>query len=122
MSVPVALDALAAQVSAYGPVAFVVTTSADGGPHTVSVRIALDGTELRASVGRTSASNAAARPSVTVLWPPRPDPRYSLIVDADAEVEGTPGVDAVLVLTPSRAVQHRQADAGDDVPSCLPVE
>lgn len=122
MSVPVSLEALATQVGAYGSVAFVVTTSGDGRPHTVSVSVALAGGVLRASVGRTTATNAIARPVATVLWPPADDPRYSLIVDADVVVEGTPGVDAVLVLTPTRAVQHRQADAGDQVPNCLPVE
>jgi hypothetical protein len=122
MSVPVNLDALAAQMGVYGPVAFVVTTSSDGRPHTVSVRVELAGDVLRAAVGRTTATNAAARPAVTVLWPPATDPRYSLIVDADAVVDGTPGVDAVLAMTPGRAVQHRQADVGGDVPSCIPVE
>ena len=122
MSVPVPLDALAAQLGAYGPVAFVVTTSDDGRPHTVSVTIELDGGVLRAAVGRTTATNAAARSSVTLLWPPAADPRYSLIVDADAVVDGTPGVDAELSMTPGRAVQHRQADVGDDVPSCIRVE
>lgn len=122
MSVPVALDALAEQVESYGPVAFVVTTSDDGRPHTVSVRVELEAGVLRCAVGRTTAANATARPGVTVLWPPAADPRYSLIVDADAAVEGVPGVDAALALTPTRAVQHRQADVGDDVPSCIPVE
>jgi hypothetical protein len=100
MSVPVPLDALAAQIDAYGPVAFVVSTSGDGRPHTVSVSVELGGGVLRAAVGRTTAANAAERPTVTVLWPPATDPRYSLIVDADAVVEGTPGVDAVLAMTP----------------------
>jgi hypothetical protein len=122
MSVPVPLDALAAQLGVYGPVAFVVTTSADGRPHTVSATVALVGGVLRGAVGRTTATNAVERPTVTVLWPPAADPRYSLIVDADATVDGTPGTDAVLVLTPTRAVQHRQADAPDDVASCIPVE
>jgi hypothetical protein len=122
MSVPVPIEALAAQVRSYGAVAFVITTSEDGRPHTVSVAIVLDGPTLRAAVGRTTASNAAARPSVTVLWSPSADPRYSLSVDAEARVEGTAGVDATVVLTPTRAVQHRQADAPSDVPSCLPVQ
>jgi hypothetical protein len=122
MSVPVPLDALAVQMAIYGPVAFVVTTSDDGRPHTVSARVDLVDGALRAPVGRTTATNAGARPSVTVLWPPSTDPRYSLIVDATASVEGTPGTDAVVVLTPSRAVQHRQADAGTDIPNCIPVE
>ena len=122
MSVPVSLPALAAQVDVYGAVAYVVTISDDGRPHTVSAQVSLDAGVLRAPVGRTTATNAAARPATTVLWPPADDPRYSLIVDADAMVEGTPGVDAVLVLTPTRAVQHRVADADDDVPSCLPVD
>jgi hypothetical protein len=122
MSVPVPIEALAAQLRSYGAVAFVVTTSDDGRPHTVSVAVEIDGTTLRAAVGRTTATNAAARPAVTLLWPPSADPRYSLIVDAEARVEGTAGIDASVVLTPTRAVQHRQADAPTDAPSCVPVE
>ena len=122
MSVPVPIEALATQVRSHGAVAFLITTSEEGGPHTVSVAVVLDGSTLRAAVGRTTASNAAARPSVTLLWPPSADPRYCLVVDAEARVEGTAGVDATVVLTPTRAVQHRQADAPADSPSCLPVQ
>lgn len=122
MSVPVSLEALAEQLAVYGDVAYVVTTSDDGRPHTVSARVDLVDGALRAPVGRTTAINVGARPAVTVLWAPADDPRYSLIVDAAGRVEGTPGEDAVVVLVPTRAVQHRQADAGSEVPNCIPVE
>lgn len=122
MSVPVSLDALAVQVREHGGVAYVVSTGSDGRPHTVSARIETVADGLRAEVGRTTAANAAERPDVTILWPPGPDPRYCLIVDARATVQAEPGEAGVLALAPTRAVQHRQADAPDDIESCLPVE
>lgn len=124
MSVPVDLAALAETVERYGAVAFVVTVSDDGHPHTVSTGVHLDGDHLVADVGRTSAGNAIAHPAVTVLWPATPtDPSYSLIVDGRAEVHAdaaqVPG--ATLRVRPTRAVQHRQADADPSAPSCVPV-
>jgi hypothetical protein len=124
MSVPVDLAALASTVERYGAVAFVVTVSDDGRPHTVSTRVRLDGAHLVADVGRTSAGNAIARPEITVLWPATAaDPGDSLIVDGTAEVHAdasqVPG--ATLRVRPTRAVQHRQGDADPSAPSCVPV-
>ena len=121
MSVPVPIDALSAQLERYGPVAYVLTVSNDGRPHSVSVAVGLDGDDLVLSVGRTTAANAGARPGVTLLWPPTAlDPAYALIVDGTASVTTTDdGGD--LRVTPTRAVQHRQADADPSAPSCVVV-
>lgn len=118
MSVSVPLDVLADRVREHGGVAFVVSVGDDGRPHTVSAAVSAGPDGLRATVGRTTAANAAARPDVTVLWPPGSDPRYCLIVDATATVDAG----GSLLLSPTRAVQHRSADAPDDIPSCIPVE
>ncbi|MBK5221443.1 MAG: pyridoxamine 5'-phosphate oxidase family protein [Acidimicrobiia bacterium] len=122
MSVPVATDALAEQLDRYGRVAFLLTVSPDQRPHSVSVSVTFTDGELRAAVGGTSATNAEASGRVTLLWPSRPvDPGYSLIVDGEARVERD-GDGARIAVTPTRAVQHRQADADRSAPNCIPVE
>lgn len=122
MSVPVPFDLLAAQVREHGSVAYVVSVGDDGRPHTVSALVEAADDELRATVGRTTAANAIARPDVTLLWPPGPDPRYCLVVDARATVHPSADAGGELTLEPTRAVQHRLADAPSDVPSCIPIE
>lgn len=104
MSLPVPLaelhDALAEHTYAY-----LLTASTTGGPHVVAVSPELEGAALLVpDVGRRTASNATASPAVTVVWPPRTDGGYSLIVDGEAVVDG----DRITV-TPRRAVQHRPA-------------
>jgi len=82
----------------------------------VSVTLTWDGDELVAAAGRTTVANAAARTAVTVVWPPGPDPAYSLIVDAEATAS-----DGQVRLRPTSAVLHRVADAEGDGPTCRPV-
>ncbi len=122
MSVPVPTAALADRIDAYGAVAYVLTVDADGRPHSVSVPVVLEGDELVSQVGRTTAANAAARPTVTYLWPPTAhDPSYALIVDGVATVATDDDGTGVLRVAPTRAVQHRQADADPTGPSCITV-
>lgn len=92
-------------------------------PHVVTVHPILNhGLLLVPEAGRTAMTLAPEHPAVTVVFPPREAGGYTLIVDADAEVEagggdgtegepaGTPGTG--LVLTPVHAVLHRPAAAG----------
>ncbi|QGG93663.1 pyridoxamine 5'-phosphate oxidase family protein [Actinomarinicola tropica] len=125
MSVPVPLDALAAAVDRYGEVALVVTVGDDGRPHTVSAPVRVGSSELEIEVGRTSARNAIAHPAVAVVWPPvATDPDHLLIVDGDAVVTAGGGQEqgGTLRVHPTRAVQHRRADADPSLPSCIPIE
>ena len=121
MSIPVATDAIATELERYGDVAFLVTVGEDGRPHTVSVRVELQSGALRAAAGRSTAANAERTGTATVLWPPvTAEPRYSLIVDGTATVEQADDA-ATVVVVPTRAVQHRQADADPSAPSCVVV-
>jgi len=71
------------------------------------------GDVLAAEVGKRSTSNAAARRSVSLLYPLRTPDDYSLILDGTAAVEGQR-----LLITPTRAVLHRPAKAPDPQSAC----
>jgi hypothetical protein len=119
VSVPVDLAALRAQIARHGPNAFLVTTSAaDGPPHLSSVLVEATDTDLTMGCGKTTRANVAARPEVSLLWPPGPEPGYCLIVDAVAQ--GEPG--STLTVRPTAAVLHRIAGAPAGLPRCLPLE
>ena len=120
MSVSVELADLEARIEEFGPIALVVTVGSDSRAHVVSVAIALDGSELRSDVGRTTAGNATANPSVSIVWSARPGGDYCLIVDGDAAVT-TDDESAELRVQPRRAVLHRIASASADLPSCVTV-
>lgn len=58
---------------------------------------------------------------MTLAWPPRTADGYSLFVDGTAEVRSA-GEDAVVTVSPSRAVLHRPAPAPtppDDPSACV---
>jgi hypothetical protein len=112
-------------VAERGPGAYVVTVSEGQRPHAVYVPVAWAGQCLVAEVGAQTASNATARPAVTILYPPRRDGDYSFVVDGTAAV--SPGAAGHrLAVTPTRAVFHRPGPASDPARSscaadCIPV-
>jgi hypothetical protein len=110
VSVPVPVEKLQEASEEYGTAAFLLTTGNDGRAKVASVEVRFDGAGLALDVGGGSAANASARPLVTLFWPPPTPGGYSLIVDADATVDG-----ATVRLAPSRGVLHRPATSG--VPS-----
>lgn len=119
MSVPVDLTALRAQIERHGSHAFLVTTSAAGGPpHLSSVLVEATDAELTMGCGKTTRANVIERPEVSLLWPPGPEPGYCLIVDA--VTQGDPG--STLTVRPTAAVLHRVAGAPAGLPRCLPLE
>jgi hypothetical protein len=113
MSIPVALDGLRAAVAERGTGAYLLTVSDDGSPHAVHVAMGWDGDALAADVGRRTAANAAARASVSLVFPVRADGDYSLIVDGTATVAA-----GRVSVTPTKAVLHRSAPAPDPASSC----
>src|SRR5437879_52143 len=101
MSVPVALDGLRAAVEERGGCAYLITVSDDARPHAVHVAVRWEGGVLAADVGNRSATNAAARPAVSLLYPIRAAGDYSLIVDGSAVVESL--IDGQrLLITPTK--------------------
>ena len=121
MSVPVDLAALRDRLAEYGPHPFLTTVNEDGTPHVTSVTVRLDGDALVVGTGRRTRRNVVDRPSVALLWPPAPDPAYSLIVDAVAVGGAEEGSEDVR-LTPHAAILHRVSGADGEGPNCLGVD
>lgn len=102
MSIPVDLGRLAQAMGDYG-FAYLLTSSERGAPHAVAVTPVLQEGELVVgATGRRTRDNAAQRPDVALVWPPKSESEYSLIVDGRAVVAGEG-----LRVTPLRAVLHR---------------
>jgi hypothetical protein len=113
MSIPVPLEKLRAAIAERGGIAFLLTVTDDARPHAVHVPLRWEGDVLAAEVGKRSAQNAAARPSVSLLAPARDLGDYSLIVDGTAVVAGNE-----VRITPTKAVLHRPAAAPDPAAAC----
>lgn len=110
MSIPIDLAELAEAAAKYD-FAYLVTAAADGSAHLVAVQPVVADHVIRVSgLGRKTLANAAARPQVTLAWPPRTVTTHSLFVDGTAQVQSGVAGD-VVVVTPSRAVLHRPAPA-----------
>lgn len=107
MSIPVAIDDLAAATGKYGW-AYLLTVRNDLRPHIVAVTPVWESGQLVMSVGRGTARNASERPSISLCYPPVTDGGYSLIVDGHAAVDG----EATVRFAPIGAVLHRPAPDG----------
>lgn len=85
--------------------AYLLTIGDDARPHVVAVSPTLvDGALLVSDLGRRTRTNVAARPPVTLVWPPADPNDYSLIVDGVGSVRNDE-----LAVAPTRAVLHRPA-------------
>ena len=116
MSVPVPLERLR-QTTAEHDGGYLLTVTDDARPHAVHAAFAWEGDVLVAEVGARTAGNAAARPAVSLLYPPREPGGYSLIVDGTAAVAPGEGKRAVRI-TPTKAVLHRPAAVADPTRAC----
>ena len=127
MSIPVALDRLRAEMQRFEVSPYLLTVSDDASPHCVAVVVSWTDDELVMATGNRTKANAAARPSVSLLWAPIAAGGYSLIVDATVtETRGTGQGDNAVTVRPTRAVLHRPAGSGEADPSacgsdCVPV-
>ena len=116
MSHAVDLDELDAALRRYGSHAFLMTTGKDLRPHISHVTVELADGTLTCGAGRTTGANAAARPSISLLWPAPEEGDFSLIVDGDATLEGD-----VLSVIPTGAILHRPASNPDCSVDCEPL-
>lgn len=104
MSIPVAVPGLAEAMSRYA-FAYLLTVTDDARVHAVAVAPTIQDGELTVDgLGARSLANAAARPSISLVWPPAEAGEYSLIVDGDSSAQGV----GHLAVRPTRAVLHRQ--------------
>jgi hypothetical protein len=113
VSVPVGIERLREEIARFGAEAFLLTVRDDNRPHVVSVAPRWDGDALVVRAGGTSIANAAARPSVTLLWPAGVAGAFSLIVDGTAAADADADAGDELAIDPVKAVLHRSA-AGPD--------
>lgn len=105
MSIAVPVEDLPERIAEYGTLAFLVTVGDDRSAHVVSVRVETGASGLlRTAAGRRTRSNLTGSPAATLVWPPGPDGRYSLIVDA--QVAGDPGAEGPVGFQPTSAVLH----------------
>ncbi|HEX4976542.1 MAG TPA: pyridoxamine 5'-phosphate oxidase family protein [Nocardioides sp.] len=125
MSVKVDLAELGQHLQRH-PFAYLLTVGEDLRAHAVAVQPTLEeGGLLLTGLGRRTSGNLAARPDVSLVWPPYEPGGYSLIVDGRATV-----IDEAARVEPTHAVLHRPADhaAGDPAGSgacgndCVPLE
>ena len=104
MSKQVDVGALADQVATYR-YAYLMTVGDSGRVHAVAVHPTVsDGAVVVTEAGSRTLRNVAARPAISLVWPPAADGGYSLIVDGDAQQD-----DGILRIAPTRAVLHRAA-------------
>ena len=114
--VPVAFDQLRTEILRFTFAPYLLTVGDDARPHAVAVSATWEGPRLALEVGKRSAHNSSVRPQVSLLWPPNEPGGHSLIVDGSAAATSRGGY---ITVTPTRAVLHRPAAAGDPTkPGC----
>jgi hypothetical protein len=112
MSIPVELGELTEAMAVYR-FGYLLSIADDGRPHVVAARPAVTGDTVTVTdLGRRTSANIAARPPVTLLFPPAEPAGYSLIVDG----RGAADADGSVRITPERAVLHRPALGLADAP------
>lgn len=112
MSIPVDVAALEQVLSAYAA-GYLITVSGAGTPKVVTVEpMVLAGAVVVAVPGKGSLANAAGRPAVTLVFPPREERGFTLLVDGTAAVDGDD-----LRIEPTSAVLHRPAAHSDGPPA-----
>jgi hypothetical protein len=127
MSVKVDLGELGQHLQRH-PFAYLLTVGEDLRAHAVAVTPTLEeGGLLLTGLGRRTSDNIAARPDVSLVWPPYEPGGYSLIVDGRATV-----IDETARVEPGHAVLHRPADHASGEPAasavtgcgndCVPLE
>lgn len=121
MSIDVAMDQLENAMANYR-FAYLLTVTNEGRAHAVAVMPTVSGAHvLLEELGRHSRANAAARPSVSMVWPPAQADDYTLIVDGESSESGEG-----LAVRPTRAVLHRPHQGSPPSPTgcdsdCVPL-
>ena len=109
MSIAVPVDELGAAL-AERPWGYLLTVRDDGRAQTLALPTVWHDGALVGEIGRSTAANVVARPTVTWVFPGATGEEFSLIVDGDASVVGSTDGSTVVV-RPTWAVLHRPAIA-----------
>jgi hypothetical protein len=112
---------LRAAIDEYGPVAFLLTVSADGRPHCAAVSTGWVGETLVAECGAQTAANMTTRPEIAIVWPPPRWGEHSLIIDGTASLRAQQP--ACVAVHPTRVVRYPTPDpsSGTTRLECEPV-
>jgi hypothetical protein len=123
MSVKVDLDKLGDALADFS-IGYLITVGDDFRAHTVAVSPAFaDGSFDVGAIGKHTRGNVSAHEDITLVWPPRQDGGYTLIVDGRASL-----TDETLRVEPTRAVLHRSATPAstatspDGLHDCVPLK
>jgi hypothetical protein len=123
MSVKVDLDKLGDALADFS-LAYLITVGDDYRAHTVAVSpVFADGVFDIGALGKHTRGNVSAHGDITLVWPPRQDGGYTLIVDARASL-----TDDAVRIEPTRAVLHRNATpestatSPDGLHDCVPLK
>jgi hypothetical protein len=108
MSIAVPLDELA-EALAQRPWGYLLTVRDDGRAQTLALPTVWRDGALVGEIGRSTAANVVARPTVTWVFPGASGEEFSLIVDGDASVVGESVEGSTVVVRPTWAVLHRPA-------------
>jgi hypothetical protein len=103
MSIAVPVDELGAAL-AERPWGYLLTVRDDGRAQTLALPTVWHDGALVGEIGRSTAANVVARPTVTWVFPGASGEEFSLIDDGDAVVQGS-----TVVVRPTWAVLHRPA-------------
>jgi hypothetical protein len=108
-------------IGEFGPRATLVTVGESLRPHIVTAMIAIDGDRLITDVGSRTRANAIDRPDLTLVWNPKGDREYQLILDGTAEHVGDPNERQVstLRIEVEGGILHRLAGLPEGPPTCL---
>jgi hypothetical protein len=118
-------EKLRAESARFGTEPYLLTQGEDGRPHASKVSTEWQGDRIVASAGTRSTANVAARPLLSLLWPPIEPGGYSLMVDGDGRLTGR-GADTRIIVTPTRGVLQRPgkpaaSTAGGCSSDCIPL-
>ena len=104
----------------FGPRAMLISVTESPRPHVVTAMVRIDGDHLVADVGPRTRANVVDRPGVALVWHPRGDDEYQLIIDGMVDDVGGPDDRDVTTLRIAvvGGILHRLAGLPDGPPTC----
>ena len=106
------MNTLKEALDEYGDQALLITANSED-LHVSHVIVDLQDGKLHGAIGKSATQNIESRDNITLLWSPRTQGDYSLIMDAKASLNKTDELTHCW-FTISRAVLHRAGDKPQD--------
>jgi hypothetical protein len=122
MASPIDPSRLRHHIEDYGPLATVITVSADGHPHVGTSMVEIEGGIVRIQVGPGTAGHLEENAAVCLTWSPPDGELYQLIVDGVADDVRPLGDVFQVEVTVVGGIRHRVAGAPTTAPTCLRLD